>query len=137
MGMKFSRRTGITLATGVTAAAAAAGLLFGAPSANAQLDPSTNVDGKSKSFDIIQFNHKVGEIFVPDRASGSTSYLEHWVLFSDYKYPGKANPTATITIKEGDSTYSDLQDFFSKVPFGSGSKYVKVDSHESAALPQS
>src|SRR5438094_9435119 len=54
--------------------------------AGAQIDPG--------NFDIVQGGAKVGEIFVPARTPGAREYVEHWVLFQTYVYPG---PNAVVT----------------------------------------
>ncbi|MFH0176609.1 hypothetical protein ACIA6D_30490 [Streptomyces cacaoi] len=127
---KSFTRTKAVIAGLSAAAAASAVILATGGTAHAQLDP----DGKA--FDIFQNNVKVGEIFVPERSQGDTDYLENWVLFPKYQYPGPQHPGLATVIKAGTTEYKSQSDFFENVPFKPGSKYVAVDSHESSGLPQ-
>jgi hypothetical protein len=101
-------------------------LTFAMP-AHAQLDPGFH--------DIRQGGHVVGQIYVPARAAGATSYLEHWVLFSAYVYPSGGRDAVPTEIVASGSSYASERDFFARVPFAAGSRYVRVQSVESAALP--
>jgi hypothetical protein len=94
--------------------------------AQAQIDPG--------NFDIFQNGRKVGEIFVPARAAGQTNYVEHWVLFSDYVYPDSGLSLKT-KIKASRRTYTSEEDFFARVPWGPGFRYVRVDATDTDTLP--
>lgn len=114
----------------VLAAALIAAVAAGLPPARAQLDPGF------RSFDILQNGVKVGEIFrdptvdppEPDR------YLEHWVLFDRYVYPGERADVAT-EIRVGRAEYKNEKDFFARVPWRKGYRYVKVDCLDGTTLP--
>jgi hypothetical protein len=102
-------------------------LAFGfALPASAQLDPG--------NFEIRQNGRKVGEIFVPARAAEATSYVEHWVLFDGYVYPGEDSP-ATVRIKDSARRYASEADFFARVRWEQGFRYVRIDVTESDRLP--
>ena len=92
----------------------------------AQIDPG--------NFDIFQNGRKVGEIFVPARAAGQTNYVEHWVLFSDYVYPD-GDLSLNTKIKAGRKTYTSEEDFFARVPWGRGYRYVRIDATDTDTLP--
>lgn len=77
---------------------------------------------------------KVGEIYVPQRAPGATSYLEHWVLFDNYVYPSAKAPVVTF-IRPSRSRYASEEDFFARVAWGPGFRYVRVDSFDTDRLP--
>ena len=94
--------------------------------ASAQLDPG--------NFEIFQNGRIVGEIFVPARTSGQTKYVEHWVLFSEYKYPG-GKLSAQIVIKSSPRSYPSLEDFLARVPWGSGYRYVRIEATDTDKLP--
>jgi hypothetical protein len=94
--------------------------------AGAQLDPG--------NFEIFQNGRKVGEIFVPERTKGQTSYVEHWVLSSDYIYPG-GKLSAQILIKRSQRSYASVDDFFARVSWGSGYRYVKIEATDADKLP--
>jgi hypothetical protein len=94
--------------------------------AQAQIDPG--------NFDIFQNGRKVGEIFVPARAAGQTNYVEHWVLFSDYVYPD-SDLSLNTKIKASRKTYTSEDDFFARVPWGPGFRYVRVDATDTDTLP--
>ena len=94
--------------------------------AKAQLDPST--------FNLLQNGAKVGEIYVPQREPGAINYVEHWVLFNNYEYPGK-DPSLVTTIVAGRSNYESEEDFFKRVAWGPGFRYVRVDSTDTDKLP--
>jgi hypothetical protein len=94
--------------------------------AKAQLDPG--------DFDIFQNGRKVGEIFVPARSALQTSYVEHWVLFSDYVYPDRDLSLKT-KIKAGRQRYASEEDFFARVPWGRGYRYVRIEATDTDTLP--
>jgi hypothetical protein len=113
----------IIVAQALIAAPIVAGLTL---ASRAQLDPG--------SFEIRQKRRTVGEIFVPARAPGATRYVEHWVLFPEYAYPAPDDPTAT-RIGVSRRAYASDQDFFARVPWGPGFRYVTIDVAESSTLP--
>jgi hypothetical protein len=94
--------------------------------AQAQIDPG--------NFDILQNGRKVGEIFVPARAAGQINYVEHWVLFSDYVYPN-SDLSLNTKIKASRQTYTSEGDFFARVPWGPGFRYVRIDATDTDRLP--
>ena len=95
--------------------------------AHAQIDPG--------DFIIRQNGIQVGVIYVPQRDPDMTTYVEHWVLYDNYVYPGKdASLVTTITKSEKDE-YRDEADFFARVPWGKGFRYVRVDATDTDKLP--
>jgi len=99
--------------------------------AQAQLDPGIHDIFQTDGFgDKI----KVGEIYVPRREAGTTNYVEHWVLFDNYVYPNAENRVATI-IRASRSSYESEEDFFARVAWGKGFRYVRVDSLDTDRLP--
>jgi hypothetical protein len=92
----------------------------------AQLDPG--------DFVIVQNGKIVGEIFVPQREVGQTNYVEHWVLFRGYTYPD-ADLSLVTKIKPGTQRYTSEADFFARVPWGSGFRYVRIDATDTDVLP--
>lgn len=108
----------------ITLAALALGLL--APSgARAQLDPG--------NFELYQDGVKVGEVFVPDRAERARAYVEHWVLWPGYVNPGPRS--GSTEIRPVALRYADTPDFFQRVHFPEGSRYVRIGALESSRLP--
>jgi hypothetical protein len=93
---------------------------------SAQLDPG--------NFEIRQNGRRVGEIFVPDRAPGSNTYVEHWVLSADYTYPSPKSAVRT-RITASRQHYASEKDFFARVLWSPGSRYVRIDASESDRLP--
>lgn len=100
----------------------------------AQLDPDI------RSLFLYENGIRVGEIYVPDRAEGATHYLEHWVLYRNYVYPGPnfigellISPLAGGTSEE--NVYRNEADFFRRAAFPIGSKYVKVTVDEFTSIP--
>jgi hypothetical protein len=91
----------------------------------AQLDPG--------NFDIIQNGKTVGEIFVPQRKPGQIKYVEHWVLFRDYVYPG-SNRSLNTSIKASRQRHVSETDFFTRVPWGPGYRYVRIDVTDTQIL---
>jgi hypothetical protein len=85
----------------------------------------------SQSYDVYQNGVLAGELYV--EGSGST-YTEHWVLFPNYKAPSGSNALST-TVVPGLKTYVDTKEFFAKVSFLAGSRYVKSACQEDAKLP--
>ena len=84
--------------------------------------------------DIFQDGKKVGEIYVPDREPGATNYIEHWVLFSDYIYPNRNLPVVT-TIKASRFHDASAEQFFARVEWGPGFRYVRVEAFDTDKLP--
>jgi hypothetical protein len=98
----------------------------------AQLDPGIKI--------IYQYNaasrEKViaGEIYVPPYEPGTTNYVEHWVLFANYIYPGR-DATLMTTIEVSPKRYESEADFFARVPWGPGFRYVRGDCTDTDSLP--
>jgi hypothetical protein len=88
----------------------------------------------SGNHDIFQDGRKVGEIFVPAREPGATFYVEHWVLFADYIYPNRQLSVVT-TIKASRLHYASEEEFFARVAWGPGYRYVRVESYDTDQLP--
>ena len=87
-------------------------------------------------FGIYQREARVGEIYSPGTDIKATQYVEHWVLYDGYIYPGKNQPGLTTTIKAAPlSGYKSEADFFASVPWGPGYRYVRVDCTEFDRLP--
>jgi hypothetical protein len=98
-------------------------------STSAQFDPG---DG----YEILQNGIRVGELYVPEREHGSTRYVEHWVLYNSYVYPGKDRPELKTEIRVAQkSRYESEADFFARVPFGPGFRYVRADCTDTDWLP--
>ena len=108
-------------------AAVCALLLALCTGAFAQLDPGDHL--------LYQNGHIVGEIYVPARDARATLYTEHWVLYPEYQYPNARNQ-ATLEIKPSTTQmYSSERDFFNRVRFPEGSRYVQVISNDTTQLP--
>ena len=73
----------------------------------------------------------VAMLVVACGGSGATC-VEHWGLWPGYATPGNG---VAVEVKEGSNSYADAKEFFAKVQFPAGSKYVKADCKESAQLP--
>ena len=84
---------------------------------------------------IRQNGIRVGEIYVPDRERGATQYVEHWVLYDNYVYLNKDNPSLETTIEAVRHDYESEEDFFARVPWGKGFRYVRVDCTDTDKLP--
>ena len=93
----------------------------------AQLDPGDYV--------IYQNGRIVGEIYVPARDAKATLYTEHWVLSPDYQYPNARNQVKMEITPAVGQMYSSERDFFNRVRFTPGSRYVQVISNDTAQLP--
>lgn len=100
-------------------------LCFALPAA-AQLDPG--------NYDIRQHGRTVGEIYVPDRAEGATTYVEHWVLFRGYVYPSSRRDSA-IRIRRSQQADDSEEEFFRRVPWDTGFRYVRIDATDTDELP--
>jgi hypothetical protein len=123
--MNLKSRLAITIA--IASVIAIIATLALAKSTPAQLDPTGG-------FEIFQNGVKAGEIFVPSRDLEAVNYVEHWVLFNNYVYPGK-DPELVTTIKVARRGYANEADFFARVPWGQGFRYVRVDSTDTDKLP--
>jgi hypothetical protein len=96
------------------------------PARAAQLDPGTH--------DVFQNGRKVAQIFAPERTADETSYVEHWVLFDSYVYPNRSLSLVT-EIRPSRDSYASLEDFFARVAWGPGFRYIRVAAFESNSLP--
>ena len=115
-----------TLATLTLAFAIGTATLAIAPRARAQCP--TDPD----SIAIIQDGEVVGEIYRID--PDPDHYVEHWVLYPGYVYPDAESGVIT-ELRPGYRTYRNLDDFYARVPFEKGSRYVKVDCLDGTTLP--
>jgi hypothetical protein len=99
--------------------------------AQAQVDP-----GIHDVFQRDRFGNwiKAAEIYVGPREPEATNYVEHWVLFDNYVYPSAEAQVATM-IKPSRRTYANEQDFFARVTWGPGFRYVRVDCIDTTQLP--
>lgn len=126
--MKLRNRIAVMLTLG--------GVAFGAMSlhqrpARAQIDPMRTSYGVYESrpgtTPVL-----LGEIYREGR--DVTRYTEHWVL-----YPGFVNPSGnndvTLEIRPGLREYRNAADFFARVPFTRGSRYVHVDCLDTEERP--
>ena len=84
--------------------------------------------------DLFQRGQRVGIIYVPQREEGAVHYVEHWVLFDNYVYPGR-DPYLRTTIALSRFKYGTEEEFFARVPWGPGYRYVRVDSTDTDVLP--
>lgn len=119
-------RSRLTKAMVISSFIAVIGALALAKSAPAQIDPGF--------FEVFQNGVKVGEICVPARDVEAVNYVEHWVLFNNYVYPGR-DPELVTTIKVARRGYANEADFFARAPWGPGFRYVRVDSTDTDRLP--
>lgn len=100
--------------------------------ASAQLDYDT--------YDIYQTvtgteARLVGTIYVPERATNQEIYAEYWVLFPGYIYPSEKNPINTEIVPSAGYHYTSVQDFFAKVPWAEGSRFVYIVAVDTTVLP--
>jgi len=87
-------------------------------------------------FHVIRQNGiRVGEIYVPEHERGGTNYVEHWVLYDNYVYPSSDTPSLVTTIEVGKNSYKNEEDFFARVAWGPGFRYVRVDCTDTDRLP--
>src|SRR5438552_2138452 len=92
--------------------------------AKAQLDPGAR-------YYVFENGIRVAEIHVVDRPPDATQYVEDWVLYPNYLYPGPRFMGALqIVASPTEKPYASQADFFANVPFAPGSKYVRVSAQE-------
>jgi hypothetical protein len=112
-----------------SAAVLAFALALGIPQASdAQVTPEI------KTFAVYEEGVLVGEIFRIDQ--DPSQYSEHWVLYPNYVYPSEKNGLS-LEIRPGFREYRSTDDFFRRVPWGEGSRYVKTDCFDGNQLPVS
>ena len=128
----------LTLALLGAALLVSAALLPVASPARAQLLDSW---GKPATFEIVQDGTVVGADFVAvwHAAGGDlpakARYVEHWVLDAGYAYPSPANGKAVTVRPAPHQRYSSEADFFARVPWGAGCRYVRVDCTDGTRRP--
>lgn len=84
---------------------------------------------------LYESGYLVGQIYVPERDPNARRYLEHWVLFPNYHYPGRRFINSLLVAPVQGSGYSNEAEFFEKVEFPERSKYIEVTVEEFDALP--
>src|SRR5689334_6327847 len=74
---------------------------------------------------IFQKGIQVGEIYPSGNDPKATQYVEHWVLYDNYVYPGQDHPELATMIKAApENDYQSEADFFKRVKWGRGFRYV-------------
>src|SRR5262245_24375520 len=130
--MLVAIRPGAAVARALLAAGAA--LLLALLLARAAPPAHAQIDSGNRSMEVWQGGARVGEVYVPYRAPGAMTYVEDWVLLPGYVYPS-GDGTVEVALRPGGPAYESEADFFARVPFPKGSRYVKVQSAESGQLP--
>src|SRR5262245_33808134 len=73
------------------------------------------------AFGLFKKEVPVADIYSPGKDIKATQYVEHWVLYDGYVYPGNNQPGLTTTIKAAPlSGYKSEADFFANAPWGPG-----------------
>jgi len=97
---------------------------------------STSAQMCAGIYAIIQNGIRVGEIYVPERNPKATQYVEHWVLYNSYVYPSPDQSHLKTEIRvEKQIGYESEADFFARVSWVPGYRYVRVDCTEFDKLP--
>ncbi len=103
-------------------------LIFGVQStALAQLSIGTS--------EIRQDGKRAGLIFVEQSGEEERQTVEHWVLFSNYLFPGIDNPDVVTKIKYLPNRDDDLASFIARTTSRKGYRYFTVIPIESDELP--
>ncbi|HVQ37439.1 MAG TPA: hypothetical protein VMS31_07900 [Pyrinomonadaceae bacterium] len=98
---------------------------------HAQFDPGLHEIFQTDGFgDPV----KVGEMYVPERDRGAINYVEHWVLSDKYVYPSAEARVLTF-FRPARNRYASEEDFFARVTWRPGFRYVRVDSTDTDVLP--
>ena len=130
--MLVAIRPGVAGARALLAAGAA--LLLALMLARAAAPAHAQIDSGNRSMEIWQGGAKVGEVYVPARPTDATTYVEDWVLFPGYVYPS-GDGKVEVALRPGGPAYESEADFFARVAYPKGSRYVKVQSAEADRLP--
>lgn len=101
-------------------------MLATAPVARAQ------IDGGARSYGLYENGVLVGELYRED--TDPSRYTEHWVLYPGYVYPSERNGLALL-IRPSLTYYRSLTDFYARVPFPAGSRYIMSSNVDGTALP--
>jgi hypothetical protein len=92
-------------------------------SVNAQLKPGS-------AYVLDKQGNIVGMVYIPEKKD-LKNYVEHWILFPDYVYPGDKNFDATLTVElTRDFKYDNLADFIDDNFCEKGCRYIEVKSVE-------
>jgi hypothetical protein len=84
---------------------------------------------------LVESGNKMGIAYRGPGPEDATQYVEHWILFPGYAYPG-TDTLATLELTPGAGQYFESEsDFFTRAPFPAGSKYVRAYCEEFTKLP--
>jgi hypothetical protein len=108
-------------------------LAAGASTAPAQIDTGILVAADTSV--LYQNGKVVGIKYVPQHYSGAKLTAEHQVLFANYQVSSARNPIRTEVVPAPELQYANEAEFFAKVPFAPGDKYVYVTKTENTKLP--
>jgi hypothetical protein len=72
---------------------------------------------------VFQNGRPVAEVFRDD----GNPLVEHWVLFPEYVEPSHAPEIATAWIAGAKLYRGGTAEFFKRVPYGPGSRYLRID----------
>ena len=73
---------------------------------------------------VFQNGRPVAEVFRDDL----NPHVEHWVLFPQYVEPSTSSHVVTTWIAGAKLYRGGTAEFFKRVPYEAGSRYLKVDS---------
>jgi hypothetical protein len=96
----------------------------------AQVPVDTNIT-------LFEAGNEVGQIYRGPGDPDARFYVEHWVLYPGYVYPGPRTLAVLELAPKAVTPFESEQDFFRNASFPKGSKYVRVTAEEFDRLPAS
>lgn len=84
---------------------------------------------------LTEAGREVGEVYRGPGFDDASVYVEHWILYPGYVYPGPRTLTVLNLTPKAETPYRNEAGFFANAAFPKGSKYVRVLAEEFNQLP--
>jgi hypothetical protein len=85
---------------------------------------------------LYEAGNEVGQVYRGPGDANARFYVEHWVLYPTYVYPGPRTLAVLELAPQAVTAFESEQDFFRNAHFPKGSKYMRVTAEEFNELPR-